>query len=178
MNDSKKTDTKTFVLTALTYGVPLGIFFALQALIQLRNPELSIIIGIVLGALSGSLFAFLTRLFTKRQSQKFDEDRKKILKKNRIVYEASANRVKGKTTMGGWLFLTTNGLSFKPHKYNLDIHELWISHKDIASITVHKSLGFLKNGLIIEQKNGDKNRLLVNQPDVWIEKIKEFRKDL
>jgi len=151
----------------------MGIIFAFIVTIQSSDIMLGIIVGAITGLLAGLLFAILISVFGKMQAKKFHLVRDTIAEKYVIVYDGEATHFVNKEGVGGWLFLTSNGLLFKSHKYNFQVHELWIPSETVKSLSTYKNLGFIENGLLIERKDGTQNKFAVYSPKKWIEKIEQ-----
>jgi len=166
---------KTNFLMFILFGVPMGIFFTTQSITQTGDILYSIIIGAISGFISGLLFALIMGMFINVQAKKFRPIREQIAKEHELLYDGGANHLVNKEGVGGWLFLTSNGLFFKSHKFNFQKHELWISYESISSLSTFKSLGFIENGMLIERIDGTQNKFVVQSPKIWTKKIESQR---
>jgi len=165
---------KAKLLTIALFGMPLGAFYAFSAAISSGDIVFGIAVGTIIGLLSGLLFTFLISLFAKWQESKFRSIRCELAKKYVIIYDGAANHFVNKEAVGGWLFLTSNGLFFKSHKYNFQAHELWIPYETVKSVSAYRNLGFIKNGLLLERKGGVQNKFVVYAPKKWIKEIEQM----
>ena len=173
---NKSTKLKTNLLTILMFGGPMGVFFAIPAIVQTGDVVFGIIWGLLIGILAGLLFTALLNVFAKWQARKFRKTRDEIAEKFVVLYDDAANHLVGREGVGGWLFLTSSGLFFKSHKLNFQAHELWIPFETIQSVSTYKSLGFIENGLLLERVDGTQNKFVVYNPKLWIEKIEPQRR--
>lgn len=151
---------KEYSLTAILFGVPMGILYGLS--------KLSFRFGIVLGVLSGLLFTLLMFLFIKVQEKKFDKKRIEIAKGRRIICDGGAT-INGN---GGWMFFTENGLEFYPHKINISTKEFVIPINTIKSVNTYRNQVIINAGekpvVIVVSHNKEWKKqieaLLVNPP--------------
>lgn len=98
------------------------------------------------------------------------------LKKGEIlVKEGRANHWKGIEAVGGTLFLTDHRLVFKPHGFNIQIHEESISLDQIVSIKASRTFFVLPNQISVELANGRKERYVVWNRKSWIQKIEQTK---
>ena len=109
-----KNGAKEYLLTGVLFGIPMCLLFSIYTL--------NIIIGLILGILSGLLFTFLIFLFSKFMENKFAKIRLEISKDRKVICDGAAT-MHGN---GGWLFLTELGLEFYPHKINMSTKEIKI----------------------------------------------------
>jgi hypothetical protein len=158
----------------------MGLFFAVsQGLILgmshgINGVLLEISIGLGGGLVAGVLFGFFISVFVKVQTKKFEPLRHQMAEQHKIVFEGGANHFLNKEGVGGWLFLTSELLFFKSHKFNIQKHELSIPISIIKSVNPCKLLKFAKTGLKIEKIDGTLETFAVNNPDEWTAKINEL----
>ena len=101
------------------------------------------------------------------------------LKKGEIlVKEGRANHWKGIEAVGGRLFLTDHRLVFKPHSFNIQIHEESISLDKIVSIKPSRTFFVLPNQISVELANGREERYVVWNRKSWIEKIEQVKRKI
>lgn len=122
-----KNGIKEFLIMAVCYGVPMGVFFGLS--------NQSLLIGIVTGLLAGLLFALAMFAVAKIQEKKFDKKRVEIASERKIICDGAAT-IKGN---GGWMFLTENGIEFYPHKMNFSTKEVIIPMNTIEAVMAQKN---------------------------------------
>ncbi len=119
---------KNYLLSALIFGIPMGVIFGL-----LRQ---SLWVGLLFACLCGGLFALLLGLFSKILSKKFDKHRQKLSEQRPIFCDGPANF----GSIGGWLFFTSYGLEFYPHKVNFSQNVTALPLSGFASVTLHRKL--------------------------------------
>ena len=146
-----KNGFKDYALIGGIFGLSMGIYFAIT--------YESIITGIITGALCGVLFGFCMMLFVRSQEKKFDIKRKEISRERRIFCDGGAT-LNGN---GGWLFFTTQGLEFYPHKLNFSSKEVFIPFQAI------KIKSSSLNNIVIENGDGNAYIFRVSHRKEWIE---------
>ena len=119
-----KNGAKTYVLMAVLYGVPMGLFFGIVTL--------NVIAGIITGVVCGVLFSVLMLAFSKGMEKKYDKMRAELSAERRIVCDGAAT-IMGN---GGWIFLSEYGLEFYPHKVNFSRKEIMLPINQIKDIQV------------------------------------------
>ena len=95
-----------------------------------------------------------------------------------IVKEGRANHWQGIEAVGGRLFLTDHRLVFKPHRFNIQIHEESISLDQIVSIKPGRTFLVLPNQISVELSNGKEERYVVWNRKSWIEKIEQIKRKM
>lgn len=90
-----------------------------------------------------------------------------------IEIEGPANLFRGIEGVGGKLFLTNKQLIFKSHKYNVQKGQTNINYTDIQEIIKRKTAKLIDNGIRIITTNQKEYDFVVNERDVWFEKITE-----
>lgn len=182
---------KNAVLSGVLYGIAMGAFFALffsvmfiiKMVIEkgtqgiLLGILFGLIVGVICGIASAILFGILIGIFGAKQAKKFEPVKESLSLSYTIFYEGGANHFVGKEGVGGWLFLTSQGLYFQSHSFNLQNHELWIHYENIKSVGTYKNLGFLHNGLCIEDNNGNIEKFVVNDAKKWEEEMKKMYRE-
>ena len=96
------------------------------------------------------------------------------------IYESSATLLLGVTRMHGKLYLTQNSLIFEASTpttgyYNSGHHTEEIPLDNIAEICLGNRFIFFPAKMIIELKDGKKERFSVSKPGAWIEHIQRVR---
>ena len=148
-----KNGIKEYLLMIALYGVPMGILFGLS--------RSSLLVGVILGVLSGFLFTLLMFLFIKFQEKKFSKMRQELEKEKKIICDGGAT-INGN---GGWMFLTENGIEFYPHKINISREEIKIPINMIDDVTTHR------NQIIINTADKSTVAVVVSHNKEWKKQI-------
>ncbi len=148
-----KNGIKEYTLTAVLFGVPMGILLGIS--------NLSLLIGVITGILGGLLFTLLMFLFVKFQEKKFAQKRIEIAKQRKIICDGGAT-IQGN---GGWMFLTEWGIEFYPHKINFSRKEITIPTSMIKTAKAHK------NKIIIDTVNNQTIAIIVSHKKEWEKQI-------
>ena len=151
-----KNGIKEYSLTALCFGVPMGILFGLR--------YLSFTVGAITGVLSGLLFALAIFIFVKIQEKKFDKKRAEIAKERKIICDGGAT-INGN---GGWMFFTENGIEFYPHKINFSTKEIKIPMNMIGAVKAQK------NQLVVSVVNKSAVSIVVSHNKEWKKQIEKM----
>ena len=117
----KKEKRKMKVLSTVLFGVPMGLLVAIFTAFQSGGILFGVAFGAGTGLFAGLLFTFAISIFSTVQAQKFLSARIEITEKHAVMYDGEANNIIDKKAVGGWLFLTSDGLLFKPHKFNIQV---------------------------------------------------------
>ena len=144
---------KEYALSALVFGIPMGVLFGLSK----GNPA----VGVVYGVFTGLLFSLVLFAFIKLQERQFDKKRAEIAAERRIVCDGGAT-VRGN---GGWMFLTERGIEFYPHKINFSRKELMIPLGKIESVTTRR------NQLVLELSDAPSLMIVVSHCKEWQQQI-------
>jgi hypothetical protein len=156
------TKKKPWLISALLYGLPIGILFSVQT----GNYA----IGIPTGLVAGILFATFMSRFASKQTRKFQMDRPDFDSET-LIHEGPANHFKRAESVGGFLWLTTGRLHFRSHNVNIQNHEWTAMLSDISTAQVTKTLGIIANGLLVRLSSGEEHRFVVNQNVFWVSSI-------
>lgn len=163
MNTSQTpTSKKSWLITALLFGLPMGILYSVQT----GNYA----IGIPAGLVAGILFTTFMFRFASKQAHKFQMDRPDFVSET-LMLEGPANHFKRAEGVGGFLWLTTKRLHFRSHKVNIQNHEWNATLSDISTAQVTKTLGIFANGLLVRLSSGEKHHFVVNQNNLWVSSI-------
>lgn len=180
-----KNQLKNSIKSGLIFGGIMGIFFTLMSLLGILASGFDIttfIVAIVMGVLCGItcaiLFGLLIFIFLMIQAKSFSKVRKELSQHHEIIYDDGANHFAGKEAVGGWLFLLSNSLYFKSHGINIQNHILAIPLNTIKSVTRCRISKIANNGLLIETVDGNSEKYVVNNPNLWIEQITETMKQI
>jgi hypothetical protein len=170
-------DKKNKIKSGLYFGIVMTIIFIFQNLQQhdnltTKNIVITIVSGLLGGAVAGLLFGWLMGLFANSklltQGTKIDTAANEI-----IVFETGANHFKGAEGVGGKLYLTNERLVFKSHKFNIQNHELSISLSDVDKVDRYKTLGIANNGLAVTTIHNTIEKFVVQQPEEWYNQLTE-----
>lgn len=156
------------------FGITMGVFFGV-----LNIPfygARGLLKALYCMLISGTLFGLLIFIFTYIQSKKFKGIKDIITKTESIVFDDAANHFVGKEAVGGWLFLTKKSLLFMSHKYNVNNHTLEIHINEISKISGVKRFSMKPNAILVEIKDGQKEKFVVNNPALWIKQIENLHK--
>ena len=156
--------SKIFFLVTIPYALLMSLFRIVTG--NFGVPEL---IGVIIGSLLfGTMFTIFILFFTRWQMKKITID---VEPGETFVREAGANRILNVEGVGGKLVLTDRRLIFKSHKVNIQVHQFSVPLNDIQSAEAGKTVGFLKNVLMVYLKDGSRNKFIVFEPDEWVSAI-------
>ena len=158
---------KTAILSAVLYGIPMGLLFAIMS----GQWAVGLLIGIIGGAVFGATFTLLIRAFANRQASKFRANPPDFGAEC-VLLEGPANHFKGIESVGGYLWLTDGRLHFASHSKNIQNHTWTTKLCDIRDVTSTKTLGLIDNGLQITTAEGTE-RFVVNKNNSWAEMIRK-----
>lgn len=151
---------KTFATTALTTGVPFGLFMGGFFAVQNGMTE-----GMASGLACGVLFGLTMAWFATRQAKKFIAMRPQFAAEG-LVHDGAASVSSGIGKSGGWLFLTKQRLIFEPHKVNVGAKRIELALTEIAAARAPK--GVFASRLEVTAKTGDAYRFIVRERDLWL----------
>jgi len=159
------TKIKNSIMSGVIFGLVFGTFQAFSSGIHT---------AIISGPVSGVLFGIIIHLFVnskavKRQTQIETKDEESIL------HSGGANHLKNKEAVGGKLYLLTDKLQFKSHRFNIQNHELTIYIDQIKDVTFYNNLGIIPTGLAVWLKDGRKERFVVSGRQLWKTEIEGLR---
>jgi len=160
-----KPETKSSVLLAVVYGSFMFFWFWMT------------IGGGVTGAafaavFSGLLFATLCRLFVIFMNQRFKNNPPQLDADETIVYSGPANCMRGLEGVGGYLYLTSQRLLFRPHAINFQREQLSIPLPTVINVSAtEKTWGFLSNRLVVTDNSTKRHAFIVHGPKIWVQKI-------
>ena len=122
--------------------------------------------GLGAGVLFATVICWVNARQTKRLSvERFD------LNGEAILFEGTANHFKGVEGVGGYLWLTSEQLFFRSHRFNFQNHECRIPVSQIAKVEATKTLGIIPNGLLVHHVSGSRERFVVHKNRDWAAKI-------
>lgn len=159
------------IATAMLYTFLLWTFdyFSDEKLYSMNN---LIFQGVFFGIFFGIGFPYV--------SQKFGEKLTKNVKikpeldvDEQIEIEGPANLFRGIEGVGGKIFLTNKKMIFKSHKINIQSGQTDIDYADIKEIVKRKTAKLIDNGIRITTNDKIEYDFVVNERDLWIEKIND-----
>lgn len=160
--------TRKTWLTAVLFAVPWTLFMIIYNALLMDGISTRLVVSTVIGgAIAGFLFSLSMEYFANRMIKgiQIETDANE-----EVVMEAGANHFKGKEGVGGKLVLTNKRLIFKSHKYNIQNHQESYDLASIRNASATKTLGFLKNGLLLQVVD-QPHRFVVDNPTDWINSI-------
>lgn len=141
---------------------------------------LGIVIGLILdviaalffGAACGLVYGLIMGSFMANKAKEFAPMREAYIAQQRLFYDGPTNHMMGKEGVGGWMFLLNDTLYFKSHQQNVQVHELQIPLVNIRRVECTKR-GIYNTGLDVELLDGTVEKYVVNDREVWAQKINE-----
>ncbi|MFK5924361.1 MAG: GRAM domain-containing protein [Verrucomicrobiota bacterium] len=160
---------KSFARTALSLGIPFGLFMGIYFV--LRHGLIS---GVIAGVACGIFFGVSMGAFAKYQKKKFHVTRP-LFEDEVLIKEGGANHFKNMEGVGGWIYLTDKRMLFKSHSVNIQNHELSISLDEIRAATECMTFGIIPNGLKIQTSDGNEEKFVVEGRRDWVKNIIEAK---
>ena len=157
-----KAHFKNFIIMSLIYGTIMSVFFV---------AVFGLSLAIILGTISGLIFGGLMILFTIAQEKKFRKNEADLCGNKEVIYSGSANLMRGKVAVGGWLMLLDDSLLFTAHKINHDTRSVSIELLEINNMKLGCSMMVIPNNLIVESSD-EEYRFVVNGRSLWFDRIK------
>ena len=155
---------KRSVLAGIAFGFLYGIYLAFS-----RDVYHALILGPILGvAFAVTTYLFMTSKIVKQQTQIADLDDKDILR------SAGANHFKNGEAVGGKLYLMSDKLAFKSHRFNIQNHALTIAIVQIKEVRFYNTLGVIPNGLVVTLLDGQTEKFVVANRKHWKEDIEKL----
>lgn len=150
----------SFAKTALGVGVPFGVVMG-AFFTWLSNWSSGLTLGVFCGVLFGSGIA----LFARWQGRSAPTG--ELTPGEPIEHGGPANHVIVGDVTGGHLSLTDTRLYFRAHRLNLKAHELSVPRADIVGLSTARSLGVLRNRLVVHLRDGRREVFVVSGLDAW-----------
>ena len=130
--------------------------------------------GIFFGIFFGIGFPYINEKLAGKFSNKIGIKIKSELDaEEKIEIEGPANLFRGMEGVGGKIFLTDKKLVFKSHKINVQKGQTNIEYKNIKEIIRRKTAKIIDNGFRIITNDNKEFDFVVNERDLWFEKINE-----
>ena len=161
------------LLTGVSYTLMLWLFdyFSDDNLYSIGN---LIFQCVGFGLLFGIGFPYINEKLAGKFSNKVGMKIKPELELNEeIEIEGPANLFRGIEGVGGKIFLTNKKLIFKSHKINIQKGQTDIDYAIIKGLVKRKTAKLIKNGIRIISQKGKEYDFVVNEGDLWFEKITE-----
>ena len=92
-----------------------------------------------------------------------------------VVHHGPANHFKGIEAVGGKLFLTNRRLVFRSHRFNVQTHEESYPLDGIVSAEPSRTLGLVPNGLLLQMRDGRRERFVVGGRSEWVSLLRRVR---
>ncbi|MEQ9377935.1 MAG: GRAM domain-containing protein [Imperialibacter sp.] len=128
--------------------------------------------GIFFGVFFGLSFPYIINKFDRKVIPRIGEElHKSLADGEQVEMEGLANLFRRMEAVGGKLFLTNRGLMFRPHSLNLQKGPTDILYKEIASVHKRRTGGLVDNGMRVTTNDGKKYDFVLNDRDVWLEKL-------
>ncbi len=128
--------------------------------------------GVFFGIFFGIGFPHVSEKFAGKFSRKMGMKIKPDLELDEITeIEGTANLFRGIEGVGGKIFLTNKKVIFKSHKINVQKGQTDIYYEDIQGIVKRKTAKLIDNGIRIKTKNGEEYDFVVNERNLWFDKI-------
>lgn len=143
-----------FIKLWLISIVSFGLILALPSVI------IEFYLGIICGLVCGVLFAGLMHIAMIILQRKFSILSSEISETKTIIVEGGATL----DGVGGWLFITNEGVEFHNHKINFGKKSFAVTHANIQSIE--------KDGrCLVIISNNTKRKLIVENVNAWLAQI-------
>lgn len=167
MVEIKSNIVVTGIVTGALFGLFMGISLGLST-----TPFSS---GFNSGTTLGIFFGIAMALFLKYQYSKHKILPDALVAEG-IIAHGPANHFQGMEGRGGWLYLTTRGLTFRPHGQNLSKMILTIPLNEICDWSEHNHMGIIPNGIKVTKINGVNERYVVSRRNEWLDAIAKTAK--
>ncbi|WP_289046727.1 GRAM domain-containing protein [uncultured Olleya sp.] len=159
--------------TAITYSFTLWLFdyFLEEKIYSVNNLLFQ---GALFGIFFGIGYPYINEKLAEKFSNKVGIKIKPNLETEEIIQiEGPANLFRGIEGVGGKIFLTNKKMIFKSHKINIQKGQTDIDYVNIKQIVKRKTAKLIDNGIRIITKNEKQYDFVVNDRDIWFEKINE-----
>ncbi len=141
---------------------------------ELQNISNYIFQGIFFGILGGLVFPYMLERYGKGIASSIGKNIQPTLTESeQVEVEGPANLFRGIEGVGGKIFLTNKKIVFRPHKLNIQKKQVEIEYQNIEEIVKRKTAKLLNNGIRIKMNDSRKFDFVVNEREVWIEKLHE-----
>jgi len=168
-----KTQIQLSILTGLLF---ITFFSILDYLFdgQLKSLTRYAVIGVSFGLIMGLALPYFLKKYGAKIATKIGKTIIPELTENeRVEIKGPANVFRGMESVGGYLFLTNKKMIFKSHKINIQTGQTDIDYKSIEDLSERKTAKLIDNGIRVKTKDGIEFDFIVNQREIWINKISE-----
>lgn len=173
--------TKPNLKFRILYVVGTGIMFSIILWLfdffsdeKLYSIKSLIFQGVFFGIFFGIGFPYINEKLAGRFSNKIGAQIKPELEtEEKIEIEGPANLFRGIEGVGGKIFLTNKKMIFKSHKINIQKGQTDIDYANIQEVVKRKTAKLIDNGIRIITQNGKEYDFVVNERNLWFEKINE-----
>ncbi|MGZ5662843.1 MAG: hypothetical protein ACXWG6_15860 [Usitatibacter sp.] len=159
------------ILGGLVFGVAMGLFLGLQTG--------SLYYGFHGGFFCAVAFGFAIKRFLKVSMASprlaLDAVAAGFSADETVVHHGPANHFKGIEAVGGKLFLTNQRLVFRSHRFNVQAHEESYPLDEIVSTEPARTLGIVPNGLLLQMRDGRRERFVVGGRSEWVSLLRRAR---
>ena len=156
-----KNELKKSIALGLIFGLLMGIYFSLAFGIEFAKYS-GPLAGIIFGC---AIYIFGTSKIVKNQTTVIEP------KGQKLILSEQANYLKKTEVVGGKLYLFSEKIHFKSHKFNFQNHDLELPINQIQTVSFFNSLGFIPIGIRVTLSNGDSDKFIVDNRNKWKEKI-------
>ena len=159
-----KPELKTFFLT--------GGFFAFFMFFCFWFTSKNIYAAAVTASIAGLVFALSMRCCGTVIQRRFEACTPPPDTDETILHSSPANHMRGLEGVGGFLYLTSHRLLFRPHSFNIQKEELSVPLSTIGTVSFSKKTwGLLSNRLTVTDNSASQYAFIVYYPKVWVEKL-------
>lgn len=130
--------------------------------------------GVFFGIFFGIGFPYINEKLAGKFSNKIGQNIKPKLENNELIkIEGPANLFRGIIGIGGKMFLTDKKIIFKSHKFNIQKGQTDIIYKNVKLVAKRKTAKLIDNRIRIITNNNKEFDFVVNERDLWFDKINE-----
>ena len=157
---------RLFCLIFLFFGLGMGLLVWWQSR--------SLLIGGMVGIVSGTLFSLAIFVFTILVKKFRAFGIKKVegwTADETIIHSGDANMIRNGIAEGGQLFLSNKRLRFVGHRFGSQILDSSYAVSNIAMATASRTLGIVPNGVTVSLYDGRVLKLVVFNRKKWVEEL-------
>lgn len=172
---SPKQNWKYIAVLALFSGVIfIAILYLLDSLSGVKSKPWYVLIveGIIFAVIYGLLFYLMTEKLIPALTKSI---KPKLIDHEKKGSDSPASLLRGFEKVGGKLFLTNKRLIFKPHKLNIHRKQINFELEQISEVVKRKISNAPDNGIRITTADGKSHDFVVQDRDLWLEKLNEKR---
>lgn len=139
---------------------------------EFQNLKSYLFLGTFFGSFFGIGFAYLNEKVGNRFSSKIGSSIiPELIQNEEIEIEGPANLFRGMEGVGGKIFLTNKKIIFKSHRINIQRGQTNIEYQNVKKIIERKTAKLINNGIRIITNDNKEYDFVVNERDLWVEKI-------